>query len=124
MKDSVRRLLAYVVLRLTATQPFSTLQDQTAAKSFLFEADIPPTKTRIAVRDCELGCFLKGAGGGGFYTLTSDETGKPLSLKIKASQFEGFDYGCGKSYNGTVMGKSIAIHDAEVAKEFYYTAPL
>jgi len=122
MKDPTRRLLAYIVLRLASAQPFFALQDHAAARVFHIDADIPPTKTRIAVLDRGLGCLLKGVGGGGFYTLTNGEAGKPISLKLKESQFEGFDYSSGKPYNGTVAGNSITIHDAETAKEFRYTA--
>jgi len=124
MTDSTRRLLAYVILRLTSARSFSTLQDQTAAKAFLFEADLPATKTRISVLNRELRVTLKGAGGGGFYTLTDSETGKPLSLKMKEGQFEGFDYGSGKPYSGTLTGNSVLIYDTEVTKEFRYVASL
>jgi hypothetical protein len=122
MKDQTRRALAYVVLRLTAAKPFSGVRDQAAAKSFHFDAEIPPTKTKILARERGQGCCLKGAGGGGFYTLTNESTGKPLSLKLKENQFEGFDYDSGKPYHGTVTGNSVSIHDAEVAKEFQYGA--
>jgi hypothetical protein len=121
MKDHTRRAVAYIVLRLISGNPLPGIHDHAASKGFRFDGDIPPTKTKISVFDHTQKCHLKGAGGGGFYTLTHEGTGKPISLKIKDQQFDGFDYDSGKPYSGKVTGRSVSIHDAEHEKDFQYS---
>jgi hypothetical protein len=121
MKDQTRRAMAYIVLRLTSDQTFRGIQDQTAGKTVHFEAELATKKTKIVVFDREHQCYLKGTGGGGFYTVVHEGTGKPLSLKMKDNQFEGFDYDSGKAYRGTVTEQSVSIHDTETVKEYQYT---
>ena len=121
MKDHTRRAIAYVVLRLTCEKPFPVLQDHAVSKSFRFDADIAPAKTKISVFDRTQKCHLKGAGGEGLYTLTPGGSGKPISLKLREGQFDGFDYDSGKPYRGTVNEKSVSLHDTEQAKDFQYS---
>ena len=124
MKEHTRRAVAYIVLQLAAgNKPnLPAIRDLASGKAFRFNADVAPTKTKITIFDQEQKCHVKGAGGGGFYTLTHEGNGKPISLKIKDNRFEGFDYDTGKPYNGMLNGNLVSIHDAEHAKEFRYTA--
>jgi hypothetical protein len=120
MKDQTRRAIAYIVLRLISDQTFRGIQDQTVGKAFHFEAELATRKTKITVFDREQQCYLKGTGGGGFYTVVHEGTGKPISLKMKDNQFEGFDYDSGKAYRGTVTEESVSIHDTESVTDYPY----
>ncbi len=120
MKDHTRRAVAYIVLRLTSERPFPAIQEQGTRKGFRFDSEIAPAKTKISVFDHAQQCRITGTGGEGFYTLMHQGTGKPISLKIKEGQFDGFDYDSGKPYSGTVTDKTVSLHDAERSQDFHY----
>ena len=122
MKDPVRRIIAYLALRLTSADGITSVRDHTASKVFRFEIDIAPTKTKISVHDHEEKVKITGVGGSGLYTLTNENSGKKISLKLKEGLVDGFDFESVKPYKGTIDGKSVFIEDAENGQDFVYSA--
>ena len=119
MNDHTRRAIAYIAGRIVSGTSAVSLYDHTAGRTYNFRAEFAATKIRV--REIESGSDITGAGGSGMFTITHVGNGKPVSLKLTGSAFEGFDYETAKRYRGAVAGNSVAVQDDQHAKEFQYS---
>lgn len=116
--EGVRRAVAFVAWRLITGHDSASIFDHAKARRVRFSGSISATK--IAIRDQD-GCELSGSGGSGMYTLTQGRGGKPITLKIDGTRFEGFDYGASRRYEGTIDRETLHLKEARGGEEFSYS---
>ena len=120
MKDHVRRSIAYIIFRLNSDSVLS-VHDHSVSKAFRFDAEVAPTKTKIAFVEPETGGKISGLGGAGIFTITDEASSKKVSLKLKPGVFDGFDYASNKPFSGSYDSKLVSIRDGENGKDFQYS---
>jgi len=119
MNDQTRRAVAYIAGRIVSGKPAPSVYDHTTSRTYNFRGEFAATK--ITLRDLDSGSDIKGAGGSGMFTITQAGNGKPVSLKLNGSTFEGFDYETAKRYRGVITGTSVAVQDDQHGREFQYS---
>lgn len=119
MTDGTRRVIAYIVGRLTAKQDATAVFDYGGHGYSSFSGEVDAG--RANVYDYERGCFVSGDNRNRGFSLFDYGTSGYVDLEMKGGSFEGFDYHSGSYFSGEVKRTDITIFDYEFGKYFSYS---
>ncbi|MEO0026425.1 MAG: hypothetical protein ABIK54_06670 [candidate division WOR-3 bacterium] len=119
MKDETRRVVAFIAGKLIAGSGAWAIYDCEEARSWRFSGSVSPEQ--ILVYDPEANCRISGYGEEDSYSIYHHGNRHHIELKIEGSGFEGYDYGSGSRFSGSVEGSSVVILDGQERKYYYFT---
>jgi len=118
MKDTTRRVIAYIAGCLISNKKASAIYDSSASKHFSFSGHI--AQKDISVYDLTEGCDIAGFGTGNSFSLFHYGNRKHISLELDSTNYNGYDYDTGSHYTGSVNGNAITLYDYEQTSYYHY----
>jgi len=119
MKDNTRLVVAFVAGRLISGSEAWSIYDCEASRTCRFSGTVSPEQ--ILVYDPEARCRVSGYGEKDCYSLYHHGNRHHIELKIRGSSFEGYDYGSGAHFSGSVDGSSVVVFDGQDRRYYYFT---
>jgi hypothetical protein len=114
MRPHTRRAIVYVAARLAGGRP-GPVYDFEATRHFRFSGSADSRTCHVF--DHEERCYVSGS----FPGLYHHGNRQHVTLRMRGTEFSGFDYDSRSHYSGSIRGRAAVVYDQEDAKYHRYS---